>query len=132
MKGLFVRWLMLTGAIIIASYLIDGIHVAGFFSAFFAAAILSILNVFFRPVLLILTLPINILTMGLFTFVINAVMLQMASGVIAGFSVAGFGSALVGSLVISILNWLLNSAINDRGHFTTIQMHQGKDGRWEK
>ena len=83
--GLLVRWLVLTAAIIIASYLIGGIEVNGFFSAFFAAAILGVLNVFFRPILLILTLPINILTLGFFTFIINAVLLKMASGVISGF-----------------------------------------------
>ncbi len=71
-RGLLIRWLILTIAIFITAYLIDGIHVAGFFSAFFAAAILGLLNAFFRPILLILTLPINILSLGLFTFIINA------------------------------------------------------------
>jgi len=87
MKGIFLRWLILTVAIIVTSYLSGGIHVSGFFSAFFAAAILGILNAFFRPLLLLLTLPLNVLTLGLFTFVINAVMLMMASGVIPGFEV---------------------------------------------
>ena len=81
--GLLVRWLILTAAIMVASYLIQGIEVNGFFSAFFAAAILGVLNVFFRPILLILTLPINILTLGFFTFIINALLLKMASGVIS-------------------------------------------------
>ena len=71
MKGIFLRWLILTFAIITTSYLIDGIQVSGFASAFFAAAILGILNAFFRPILLILTLPVNILSLGFFTFVIN-------------------------------------------------------------
>ncbi|MBN1931820.1 MAG: phage holin family protein [Desulfobacterales bacterium] len=115
MKPLFIRWLILTAAIMLAAFMIDGIHVSGFFSAFFTAAILGILNVFFRPILLILTLPINIITMGLFTFVINALMLQMASGVIAGFHVAGFGSALIGSLIISVVNWLLIAFIHEPG-----------------
>jgi len=106
---------MLTVAIVVASYLIGGIRVDGFFSALFAAAILGVLNVFFRPVLLILTLPINILTFGLFTFVINAMMLKMASGVISGFHVHGFWPAVFGSLVISVVNWALVSFINDQG-----------------
>jgi len=113
--GLLVRWLILTAAITVAAYLIDGIHVSGFFSAFFAAAILGVLNVFFRPVLLILTLPINLLTLGLFTFVINAVLLKMVSGVISGFEVHGFWSAVWGALIISVVNWLLSSFITDRG-----------------
>ena len=90
MNGLFFRWMILTVAIIVTSYLMDGIRVSGFFSAFFAAAILGILNAFFRPILLVLTLPINILSLGLFTFVLNAILLIMVSGVIPGFDVYGF------------------------------------------
>ncbi|UCD79112.1 MAG: phage holin family protein [Desulfobacterales bacterium] len=118
MNGIFVRWLTLTVAIILTAYLFDGIHVSGFFSAFFAAAMLGILNALFRPIALVLTLPINILTLGLFTFVINALMLKMASGVIAGFEVYGFWSAVFGSLMISVISWLLNSFINDQGTVT--------------
>jgi putative membrane protein len=111
MNILFIRWLILTIAIISAAYMLDGIRVSGFFSALFTAAILGILNVFFRPVLLVLTLPINIISLGLFTFVINALMLLMASGLIPGFKVYSFGAALLGSLVISIVSWVLNSFI---------------------
>ncbi|MBN1102751.1 MAG: phage holin family protein [Deltaproteobacteria bacterium] len=109
MHGLFFRWLVLTLAILIASYIIEGIEVKGFLSAFFAAAVLGILNAFLRPILIILTLPINILSIGLFTFVINAFLLMMASGVISGFVVHGFWSAVLGSLVISLVNWVLSS-----------------------
>ena len=118
MSGIFIRWLTLTIAIVCTSYLFDGIHVSGFFSALLAAAMLGILNALFRPIALILTLPINILTLGLFTFVINALMLKMASGVIKGFEVHGFWSAVFGSLMISIISWLLNSFISDRGTVT--------------
>ena len=62
--GILIRWIILTIAIIVASYLLEGIHISGFFSAFFAAAALGILNALFRPILLILTLPINVLTLG--------------------------------------------------------------------
>lgn len=129
--GILVRWLILTAAIVIASYLINGIHVSGFFSAFFAAAILGVLNVFFRPILLILTLPINILTLGLFTFVINAVLLKMASGVISGFQVHGFWSAVFGALVISLVNWLLSSFINEQGRVGYTDLRKRDNGRWE-
>jgi len=115
MNGIFIRWLTLTGAIIVTSYLLDGIQVSGFVTAFFAAAMLGILNALFRPILIILTLPINILTLGLFTFVINALMLKTASGLINGFDVYGFWSAIFGSLIISAISWLLNSFINERG-----------------
>jgi putative membrane protein len=129
--GLFIRWLILTAAIIFASYILDGIHVSGFFSAFFAAAILGILNAVFRPILIILTLPINILSLGLFTFVINALLLKMASGVISGFDVHGFWTAVFGSLIISVVSWLLSSFINEQGRVEYIDLKKRDDDRWE-
>ena len=132
MKGIFLRWLILTFSIIATSYLIDGIQVSGFLSAFFAAAILGILNAFFRPILLILTLPVNILSLGLFTFVINAIVLMMVSGVISGFEVYGFWSAVFGSLLISLVSWLLTSFIGGRGTVQYIDLKNVGDNRWEK
>jgi putative membrane protein len=131
--GLLLRWLILTSGIIIASYLLEGIHVSGFFSAFLAAALLGILNALFRPILILLTLPINILSLGLFTFVINALMLMMVSGVISGFEVHGFWTALLGSLIISIISWLLNSFISDRGRVERLDYIdlKKKGDRWE-
>ncbi len=131
MNGLLVRWLLLTVAIIITSYLVRGIYVSGFFSAFFAAAVLGILNALFRPVLLILTLPINIFTLGLFTLVINAVLLKMVSGLVPGFAVYGFGSAIVGSLIITLVSWLLSSFINERGRIGYIDLKRKDGDRWE-
>ena len=131
MKGVFVRWLTLTVAIIVASYLLDGIHVSGFFSAFFAAAVLGILNAFFRPIAIILTLPLNILSLGFFTFVINAVMLMMASGVIPGFEVYGFWSAVFGSFLISVVSWLLNSFISGQGEVEYIDLKHRGGNKWE-
>ncbi|MDH3572660.1 MAG: phage holin family protein [Desulfobacteraceae bacterium] len=132
MKGIFLRWLILTFSIIVTSYLIDGIQVSGFLSAFFAAAILGILNAFFRPILLILTLPVNILSLGLFTFVINAIVLKMVSGVISGFEVYGFWSAVFGSLLISLVSWLLTSFIGGRGTVQYINLKNVGGNRWEK
>jgi putative membrane protein len=137
MKGILIRWLVLTAAIMVTSYLLEGIEVAGFSSAFFAAAILGVLNAFFRPVLLVLTLPINILSLGLFTFVINAMLLKMASGLISGFEVRGFWSAVFGSLLISLVSWLLSSFISDRGrvehvrHTKYIDMTKTDKDKWE-
>ncbi|HOV85542.1 MAG TPA: phage holin family protein [Syntrophobacteraceae bacterium] len=113
MQGLLIRWLILTLAIVLSSYLIGGIRVSGFLPAFFAAALLGLLNTFFRPILILLTLPINLITFGLFTLVINALMLKMASGVVPGFQVQGFWAAFWGALVISIVNWLLISLFRD-------------------
>ena len=131
MNGIIVRWLTLTISIIITAYLVEGIQVGGFWSAFFAAAVLGILNAFFRPVVLVLTLPINILTMGLFTFVINALLLKMASGVISGFNVEGFWAAVFGSLLISVVSWLINSFISERGRVEYIDLRHKGGNRWE-
>ena len=115
----------------VTSYLMSGIHVSGFFSAFFSAAILGILNAFFRPILFVLTLPINILTLGLFTFVLNAILLMMVAGVISGFEISGFWSAVFGSLLISLISWLLTSFINERGRVQYIDLKRIDDDRWE-
>ncbi len=130
MNGFFFRWMILTVAILVTSYLMDGIHVSGFFSAFFAAAILGILNAFFRPILLVLTLPINILSLGLFTFVLNAILLMIVSGVISGFDVYGFWSGLFGSLLISLISWIITSFINDRGTVEYIDLKKIRRNRW--
>ncbi len=122
MKGILIRWLLLTISIILTSYLVDGIYVASFSSALFAALVLGILNALFRPVLIIITLPINILTLGLFTFVINALLLKMVSGVVPGFYVYGFWSAVFGSLIISLVSWLLSSFVSDRGGISYIEL----------
>ncbi len=131
MKGLLIRWLILALAVMLASYMITGIRVEGFVSALIAAALLAFLNAFFRPILFILTLPINLLSLGLFTFAINAFMLMMVSGVIDGFHVDSFGAGLLGSLIISLVSWLLSSFINDRGQVEYITMQKGRGGRWE-
>ncbi|MGD9045186.1 MAG: phage holin family protein [Desulfobacterales bacterium] len=129
MPGILIRWLTTTAAIVATAYLLEGIRVSGFLPAFFAAAILGILNAFFRPIALLLTLPINILSLGLFTFIINALMLKMASSVIPGFDVYGFWTAIFGSLLISVISWLLNSFISEQGTLTSINVKQEPDAR---
>jgi putative membrane protein len=133
MRGVLLRWLILTLAIMTAAYLFSGIHVNGFGSALFAALVLGILNAFFRPILFILTLPINVLSLGLFTFVINAVLLLMTSGVIGGLVVDGFGSALFGSLIISLVSLLLSSFVSDRGQVESldIELQRRRGDHWE-
>lgn len=138
MPGILMRWWILTGAVLAASYLMDGIRVAGFFSALGAAAALAILNAFLRPLLILVTLPINVLTLGLFTFVINALLLKMASGLIPGFEVRGFWTAVFGALVVGVASWLLNGFINTRGRFERrpfggdiIELRERERGKWE-
>ncbi len=127
MPGILIRWLTTTAAIVATAYLLDGIQVSGFFPAVFAAAVLGILNAFFRPIALLLTLPINILSLGLFTFIINALMLKMASGIIPGFDVYGFWTAISGSFLISVISWLLNSFISEQGTVTSINVKHGRN-----
>jgi len=131
MRGLSLRWLTLTLAIMISAYLLDGIRVSGLFSALFAAALLGILNAFFRPIALIITLPINILTLGLFTFVINAFMLKSASAVIPGFDVHGFWTSIFGALIIGGISWLLNAFISEQGDVKYIDLKYKGNNRWE-
>ena len=131
MAAVLLRWLILMCAILITSYMMDGIQVSGFLSAFFAAAILSILNAFLRPILFILTLPLNVLTFGLFTFVLNAFMLFMASGLIPGFHVRGFWTAVFGSILIGAFSWLLNSFIIRQGKIEYIDLRHKGGNRWE-
>jgi putative membrane protein len=131
MRGIVIRWLFLTFAIFMAAYMIDGIRVSGFSSALLAAAVLGVLNAFFRPILLLLTLPLNILTLGLFTFAINALLMMMASGVTSGFEVDGFGSALLGAFFVSAVSWLLTSFISERGTVQYIDLKHKGGNRWE-
>jgi putative membrane protein len=131
MQGLLLRWLVLTVAILSASYLLKGIEVSSLFSAFFAAAMLGILNALLRPVLIILTLPVNILSLGIFTFVINAMLLKMVSAVVVGFSVHGFWTAVLGAVIISVISWLLNAFISDQGRVDYIDLKKRGNGRWK-
>jgi|YelNatPaOPRAMG01_1025707.scaffolds.fasta_scaffold13446_3 putative membrane protein len=105
------RWLVLTIAICLVPYIIQGISVSNFGYALLAALILGILNLIIKPIIQIITLPINIITLGLFTLVINAILLEMVAWLVPGFYVATFWSAIWGGLIISIvsgiLNWLL-------------------------
>lgn len=120
---MIIRWFTLTASIIFTSYMLDGIQVRGFGNALFAGAVLGILNAFFRPLAIILTLPLNILTLGFFTFVVNAAMLKLASGLIDGFNVFGFWTSIFGALLISIVSWLINSFIGDHGRWEHIEFH---------
>ena len=120
---MLVRWLILTASILVTAYLVEGIRVSGVFSAFFAAALLGVMNAFVRPILVILSLPITLLTLGLFILVINAALLLMVGGVVPGLSISGFWSALFGSLCISLVSFVLNSFVVRRdGQRTSIRV----------
>ena len=111
--NILLKWLIMTAAILISSYLLPGAEIAGFWAAFWLALLLGLLNAIIKPLLILITLPINILTLGLFTFVINAIIILLASSAIKGFNINGFWWAMLFSLVLSAVNYLLSSLFID-------------------
>ncbi len=111
MIRLLIKWLLSACALLAVAYLYSGVTVDGFAAAMWAALIIGLLNALVRPVLFILTLPITVLTLGLFFFVINALMFYAASGLSSGFHVRSFGAALLGSLLYSIAGVIIDSAL---------------------
>ena len=105
------NWFLSGLALYIVSRVIRGIELVDFGSALIAVIIIGLVNALIKPLLLLLTLPINILSLGLFTFVINAFLLLLASNLTPGFQVHGFGTALVGSILFSIVSMLLHSLV---------------------
>ncbi|GEM02038.1 putative membrane protein [Halolactibacillus halophilus] len=102
-------------AIITAGYLFDGFYIESFWIAILAAVILTLLNAIIKPILVILTLPITILTLGLFMFIINAITLMLAQAIIgSGFVIESFGLAILASIVISFINMVLQKGLNDK------------------
>jgi putative membrane protein len=108
---LIVRWLLLAAALLLVAHLYAGVTVASFGSALIAAFVLGLFNTLVRPLLVLLTLPVTILTLGLFLFVINALMFWAAASVLDGFGVTGFMAALVGSLLYSLCGLVIDVAV---------------------
>ncbi|MBX3643288.1 MAG: phage holin family protein [Rubrivivax sp.] len=114
-----VRWLLLAAALLLVAHLYSGVAVASFQSALIAAFVIGLLNTLVRPLLVLLTLPVTLLTLGLFLFVINALMFWWAGSMFDGFKVASFGAALLGSLIYSLCSMVIDSAMErlfSRGH----------------
>lgn len=111
MTGLIVRWFINALAILATAYLVQGIKVEGFTAALVAAFILGIVNAVVRPILILLTLPVNFLTLGLFTFVINGLMLWLVGSVVNGFYVRSLWAGIVGSIVISVISYIMNALV---------------------
>ena len=108
---LIMRWLLLAAALLLVANLYAGVTVDGFGAAMLAAFVLGALNTLVRPLLVVLTLPVTLVTLGLFLFVINALMFWAAAEVLDGFRVAGFGAALIGSVLYSLCGMVIDSAI---------------------
>ena len=115
MRGFIVRWLISATALGVASWLVKGIQVHSLQPLLVAALALGFLNAFLRPILIFFTLPLNLLTLGLFTFVINAFLLLFVSQVVGGFDISGFLAALVGTILLSFISFLINLFVGESG-----------------
>ncbi|MCE2880407.1 MAG: phage holin family protein [Comamonadaceae bacterium] len=108
---LIAKWLLSAAALVFVAQIYEGVEVSSFTAALIAAFVIGLLNLFVRPVLVLLTLPVTVLSLGLFLFVINALMFWWAASVLEDFHVAGFGAALVGSLIYSVLGVVIDLAL---------------------
>ncbi|MBL8329988.1 MAG: phage holin family protein [Rubrivivax sp.] len=108
---LIVRWILLAIALLFVTHVVPGVVVTSFGAAMLAAFVLGLLNTLVRPVLVLLTLPVTVLTLGLFLFVINALMFWAAARILEGLEVTGFGAALLGSLLYSVCGVVIDAAI---------------------
>jgi putative membrane protein len=108
---IIVRWLLLAAALLLVAHLYPGVTVSSFGSAMIAAFVIGLFNTLLRPLLVILTLPVTLLTLGLFLFVINALMFYFAAQVLDGFGVNGFVAALIGSLIYTLCGVIIDVAM---------------------
>ncbi len=108
---LVAKWLLSAAALLAVAYLYSGVEIKSYSSALIAALVVGLFNSVLRPLLVILTLPVTVVTLGLFLFVINALMFWSAAGILEGFNVRGFGAALIGSLIYSALGIVIDSAL---------------------
>ena len=111
MLKLLVKWLLSASALLFVAYIYSGVEVKSFTAAMIAAFVIGLLNTVIRPILVVLTLPVTVVTLGLFLFVINALMFWAAAGVLDGFHVRGFVPALIGSLIYSLIGLVIESAL---------------------
>jgi len=110
----FLARLLLNGlAVIVAAYFVPGLTLSGPGAALIAGAALGLVHAFVRPLLLIVTFPFTLLTLGLFIFVVNAICLALTAALVPGFDISGFGAAFFGALIVSVVSWILNRTLID-------------------
>ncbi len=128
MFGFFLRWSINLLAMVVAGAVIPGIKIQSIGIGILAAGFFGIVNAVIRPVVLVLTLPINLLTLGLFTLVINAAMLKLVAEVVPGFAIESFSAAFFGAVLISIISWVMNIFVGGDGTFIFIRrVNKGND-----
>jgi len=111
---LILSWIINAVAVYATAYLLDGIYVKSFWAALIVALILGLVNVVIKPILVFFSMPFIVLTLGLFLLLINASMLYISSQVVAGFALAGFWPAVIGSIFISVISWVLSALFNTK------------------
>ena len=126
--GLLIRLVANALAILAAAYIVPGIEVAGGLSLLAAALVLGLINAVVRPILLFLTLPFTLVTLGLFIFLLNAFCLWLTSWLVKGFEVHGFWAAVLGALIVSVVSWLVNVFLSDRGKVVAITRREHSSG----
>lgn len=109
-----IKWLILSGAVILTAYIIPGISVNSWKTALVVGIIFGLINVFLKPILYILTIPINIITLGLFGIIINALLFWLTAWLITGFAINGFIAAFFGSIIVSLVTWLASMFIDKK------------------
>jgi putative membrane protein len=117
MNGFLVRMLITAISLWLAALGVPGMHLAGFGTVLGAALVLGIVNAFVRPIVVLLTLPLTIITLGLFLLVVNAMMLGLVSAMFSGFSISGFWSAVFGAIFVSFFSWLASAFIGPAGRY---------------
>ncbi|GAB3629449.1 membrane protein [Pandoraea terrae] len=108
---LLLIWIINAVALLIVPHIVSGIHLRGVGTAFLVAVVLGLINALLRPILVVLTLPVTVLTLGLFILVINALLFQLAAHLLKGFEVSGFWAAFFGSLLYSLISWVLSALV---------------------
>lgn len=112
---LLIRWAINAAVLLILASIIPGLHIASFYVALITILLLGLVNAVIRPVLVLLTLPINVITLGLFTFIINALLFWFVASFVDGFSVTGFWPSFWGSISLTIVSWLVSSGLRGGG-----------------
>ena len=128
MTRLILRWLFTSLAILMLPSLINGIAVDDFGAAVAAAAILGVLNLLVRPILVFLTFPFTLISLGLFLLVINAFVLQLVGHLVEGFHIAGFGAAFLGALVVSVVSWISHWAVDSSSGRARVVVYRSQPG----
>ena len=130
----FIHWLTTAGALGVTAWMLAGVSVDSLFSLGLAALVLGFVNAIVRPLLLLLTLPFTLLTLGLFYFIVNGVAFGLAAVLVPGFGVTSFFSAILGAFTVGLVSWCIGIFVgtqNETNRSVVVDVHRRQDGRWE-